>query len=173
MPDPRFTLHSDDWIMIPFSLLWGGFAIFWEAGVLGNWGGKPGSVFMDIWGIPFVVIGQYMIWGRFLHDQWLKRRTYYGVTNRRVLTVQEGMRRRISSTFLSMLSKIECEEGTRGTLWFGPKPPILGSRRSGTRGSSRFKIRELDDVSVFSDIADARAIRDLVVELQGKASLAS
>jgi hypothetical protein len=40
---------------------------------------------MVLWGVPFVVIGQYMIWGRFLYDAWLKPRTYYGITNRRVL----------------------------------------------------------------------------------------
>ena len=75
-PNPGVIFHSDDWYTIPFSLLWGGFAIFWEAGVLGYWGkaqsGGP-STFMVIWGIPFIVMGQYLIWGRFLHDAWLKR----------------------------------------------------------------------------------------------------
>jgi hypothetical protein len=75
-PNFGVIFHSDDWYMIPFSLLWGGFAIFWEAGVLGYWGhnskGTP-SVFMALWGIPFVVIGQYMIWGRFLYDAVKKR----------------------------------------------------------------------------------------------------
>ena len=27
-PNPSVIFHSDDWYMIPFSLLWGGFAIF-------------------------------------------------------------------------------------------------------------------------------------------------
>ncbi len=75
-PNPNVIFHSDDWYLIPFSLLWGGFAIFWEAEVLGYWGHPRGtpSTFMALWGIPFVVIGQYMIWGRFLYDAWLKRR---------------------------------------------------------------------------------------------------
>ena len=72
MPNRGVIFHSDDWTMVPFSLLWGGFAIFWETGALGYWGKGPRggvpSLFMAIWGIPFIVIGQYMIWGRFLYD---------------------------------------------------------------------------------------------------------
>src|SRR5208283_4403082 len=106
MPNPRVVFHSDDWFAIPFSLLWGGFAIFWEASVLGFWnfsarsGLHPVSYFMALWGVPFVVIGQYMIWGRFLVDAWLKRRTYYAVTNRRVLILQEGWKRGTRFSFL-------------------------------------------------------------------------
>jgi hypothetical protein len=91
-PNPGVIFHSDDWYLVPFSLLWGGFTIFWEASVLGYWARQPRSpsTFMVIWGIPFILIGQCMIWGRFLYDAWLKRRTYYAVTNRRVLVLQEG-----------------------------------------------------------------------------------
>src|SRR5579863_4071401 len=93
-PNPGVIFHSDDWFIIPFSFLWGGFAIFWEASDLGIWEthakSHPISWFMAFWGFPFVVIGQYMIWSRFFWDAWLKRRTYYAVTNRRVLILQEG-----------------------------------------------------------------------------------
>jgi hypothetical protein len=72
MPNTRIIFHSDDWYLVPFSLLWGGFAIFWEAGVLGFWetNAKPHPIswFMSLWGIPFIVIGQYLIWGRFAVD---------------------------------------------------------------------------------------------------------
>ena len=125
-PNPDVIFHSDDWYMIPFSLLWGGFAIFWEAGVLGYWGhnskGAP-SMFMVIWGIPFVVIGQYVIWGRFFYDAWIKRRTYYAITNRRVLILQEGWKRKTSSTYLDSIPTIEREGSATGTLWFGAKYP--------------------------------------------------
>ncbi len=37
-PNPRVIFHRDDLYLIPFSVLWGGFAIFWAAGVSGYWG---------------------------------------------------------------------------------------------------------------------------------------
>jgi hypothetical protein len=111
---------------VPFSLLWGGFAIFWEAGALGYCGGP--SLFMVIWGVPFVLIGQYMIWGRFLYDAWLKRRTYYAITNKRLLIVQEGWSQKTSSMYLGEIPAIEREGATTGTIWFGKKYPLLGGR---------------------------------------------
>jgi hypothetical protein len=40
MPNPRVVFHSDDWAVIPFSLVWTGFFIFWEADALGIWRDK-------------------------------------------------------------------------------------------------------------------------------------
>jgi hypothetical protein len=62
--------------MIPFSLLWGGFAIFWLLGasrIANFWTNRPDKTlqwFGVVWGTPFVLVGQYMIWGRFVHNYW-------------------------------------------------------------------------------------------------------
>jgi hypothetical protein len=37
MPNPHIIFHSEDWQMIPFSLLWAGFAFSWEGDALGLW----------------------------------------------------------------------------------------------------------------------------------------
>jgi hypothetical protein len=163
-PNPNKLFHSDDWYIIPFSLLWGGFAIFWEASVLGYLGSSKGtpSTFMVLWGIPFVLFGQYMIWGRFLYDAWVKRRTYYALTNRRVLILQEGFKRKTNSTHLVTIPSIEREGSYAGTLWFGTKYPLIGSRRQQKRNMSRFTF---GDVPVFADIDDVDSVYRLALNL--------
>ena len=93
-PNQSKIFHKEDAFLVPFSLLWGGFAIFWEAGVAGLWPSGPRShetwIFGVIWGIPFVLIGQYFIWGRCLYAAWKKKRMHYAVTDRRVIVVQNG-----------------------------------------------------------------------------------
>jgi len=172
MPNPGRIFHSDDWALIPFSLLWGGFAIFWEASVLGylNFGSKSSAhsapSFFVLWGIPFILYGQYMIWGRFIVDGWLKRRTFYAVTNRRVLIFQEGWKAKRRLIFLESLPEISREGTTTGTLWLGPKLPTFGSRGSRLRGMSRFYVG--DSVPVLADIADAEGVERLILDLREK-----
>ena len=113
-PNRSVIFHPDDALMIPFSLAWGGFAIFWLLGASGIWdvfSNKPNhsfQIFGIIWGTPFVVIGQYMIWGRFLYERWKKRRTFYILTNRRALIIEQGLRgRKTTSVYLSDLSIVD------------------------------------------------------------------
>lgn len=163
IPNPRVIFHSDDWISIPFSLVWTGFFVFWEGNALGLIGGSKGfDDFFAIWGIPFLLVGNYIVWGRFFHDAWLKRRTYYAVTNRRAFILQEGWERKSVSAFPNEISIIEREGSQRGTLWLGPKYPLRGPRGSKTRSMSRFAV---GDVPVFADIDDVDAVHRLLVEL--------
>jgi hypothetical protein len=169
MPNPRVVFHSDDWAAIPFSLLWTGFVVFWEAQAFGFWQGtsRPDgpNTFMILWGIPFLVIGNYLVWGRFLSDAWLKRRTYYAVTNRRVLVLQEGRTRKTSTIFLEEIPQIEKEGNTTGTLWFGTKHPVVVPRGRKSRNMSRFS---LGDVPLFADIDDVDSIHRLIMDLRAK-----
>lgn len=170
MPNPRIIFHSDDWSVIPFSLMWTGFFVFWEGQALGFWrdNAKPyaPSTFEILWGVPFLLFGQYMVWGRFFGDAWIKRRTYYAVTNRRVLILQEGWKRKTQFSFLESIPEISSEGGDVGTLWLGTKLPILGSRGSAKRSISRFDIR--DAVPTLADIDDVEAVHHLILELREK-----
>lgn len=77
-PRQGLLFRSTDIYAIPFSLLWGGFAVFWEYSVLVNARGPAN--FFALWGIPFVFVGLYMVVGRFFADRYQRSRTYYGVT---------------------------------------------------------------------------------------------
>jgi hypothetical protein len=95
MPNTRIMFHSDDWAMIPFSVLWLGFFVFWEADTLGWTGKHQLDWFSQLWGIPFLIVGNFMLGGRFPWDAWVKRRTYYAVTNRRVILLEHSWKKKI------------------------------------------------------------------------------
>ena len=160
-PNPDVVFHKDHWGMIPFSLLWGGFAIFWLVGASGIadlWTNRPDKTFQwfgVIWGTPFVLIGQYMIWGRFLHKRWKKRRTYYGLTNRRALIVENGFKgRTVSSAYfenMALVDKWVRSDGI-GSLSFGG--PVTGEWRWGKNNPPRPPtLDDLDQVDSVYHIA--------------------
>jgi len=105
------------WYLIPFSLLWGGFAIFWEVSVLASGGGP----FFALWGIPFVVAGLYLIFGRILVARREAERTAYAVTNRRILILTGTFSRRTTELDLTQLPPSQLDVGSRGigTITFG------------------------------------------------------
>jgi hypothetical protein len=137
-PSPNKIFHSDDWAVIPFSAIWLGFFVYWEGEALGlpGFGGTTGHVeiFQVVWGIPFLLFGNYMLWGRFFWDEWLKRRTFYAITNRRVLLVQRGLSFKTWSVFPNELSTLEREGINVGTLWLAlnTQSSLGGARKSVT-----------------------------------------
>ena len=70
--------------MIPFSLVWCGFAFFWEFGVISS--GAP--IFMAIFGLPFIAVGLYITVGRFLWKAYIRKRTAYVITNKKIIRKQ-------------------------------------------------------------------------------------
>lgn len=169
-PNARVIFHREDVALIPFSLLWGGFAIFWEAGVSGFWGSgqHPGNSWLIgiIFGVPFVLIGQYLIWGRFIYAAWKKRRTHYAVTERRVIVVQNGWRRQMASAFIDALPTITKEGGDNGlgTLRFAQAEPMW----SGRQGWGIWDAMRVGSFPTFVDIDDVQSVYRLVSDLREK-----
>ena len=167
-PNPAIMFHSEDWGFIPFSLLWGGFAIFWlvsASGIWDIWTNHPNRSFEYfglIWGTPFALVGQYMIWGRFLYERWKKRRTYYALTNRRALIVMDGIRSKSSSSayfeHLSMVDKQVRSDGN-GRISFGG--PVVGHFRWGKNNPPR--------PPTFDDVDDADSVYQIAAQLHDKA----
>ena len=121
-PRQGLRLNISDVIIIPFSLVWCGFAVFWETTAIK--GHAP--LFFKLWGVPFVVIGSYMVFGRFFVDVWMRARTFYGVTNRRLIIVTDGFSRRVRSLPWQSLSEATLAErgDGGGAINFGPRLPF-------------------------------------------------
>lgn len=119
-PRQGFVLRAADWFLIPFSIMWGGFAIFWEASVIAN--GAPS--FFVLWGIPFVLFGLYLVLGRFWVDARQRASTTYGITSERVIILSGIVSRAVKSLNIDTLTDISLAEcpGGGGTITFGSVP---------------------------------------------------
>lgn len=162
-PRRGVVFRPSDAYMIPFSLLWGGFAIFWEASVLRVPG--PNAGFMSIWGIPFVLMGLYLIAGRFFVDARIRAKTYYGLTNRRAIIVSGLFSRTTNSLPLRTLADISLQERSdrSGTILLRrPLPYYWGS---GMRwpGMSQYS------TPAFDLIPNAKAVHDQLLQAQSAA----
>jgi hypothetical protein len=117
VPRQGFVLQPADAFLIPFSLMWAGFAVFWEVSVLST----PAPGFFAIWGIPFVAMGAYFTIGRFFADSWRRSRTTYGLTSQRVIIRSGSSLKSLSLRTLSDVTLTERPDGT-GTITFGSSP---------------------------------------------------
>ena len=117
-PRSGIRLRGQDAFLIPFSILWCGGAIFWEASVIRT--GAP--FFFMLWGVPFVLAGLYIVFGRFIVDARSRARTYYGVTSERILIVSGLFTQQTKSLQLRTLTDVSLtQRGDRsGTITFGP-----------------------------------------------------
>jgi hypothetical protein len=68
-PYTGLILRPIEFFLIPFSLFWGGFAFFW------NIEAAQGSADLgfQLFGLPFLAMGLYITFGRFLLDIYLRR----------------------------------------------------------------------------------------------------
>jgi hypothetical protein len=153
-PARGLLLTSQDWFLIPFSLLWGGFAIFWESSVLNT----NGPIFMKLWGVPFVLIGLYLVAGRFLFDAWIRRGMYYAVTNKRILILRSGPFSKFTAMSLDQLPDVNLNEYAdgRGTIRFGTSTPFAAGRGFSSSTPS------LDPTPQFIAMKDARRVFDYI-----------
>lgn len=147
-----------DLALIPFTLAWGAFAIFWEATVLRS----KAPAFMTLIGGAFVLVAIFMTFGRFALDAWLRSATVYALTDRRVLILRTGFFSDFKALRLDRLPEATLSEKAdgRGTIRFGPPTPMF-SRYSGGFGSWT---PSLDPTPQFLAIEDARRVFGLIQE---------
>jgi len=121
-PPQGVRLQAVDAFLIPFSFLWAGFAIFWETLVIVQ--GAP--IFFAGVGVPFVILGLYLVVGRFGVDARQRARTFYALTDRRVVIISGIFSRSTRSLAVRTLSDVALtkRKGGSGTISFGPMSPL-------------------------------------------------
>lgn len=111
------VLRPVEAFLIPFSILWGGFALFWNVSVWTT----GADLSFRLFGLPFLIVGLYVTVGRFLLDKFIRKRTTYAVTNRRVLMIGGASRSKVKSLDIKRLPSLEFDERPdgSGTVRFG------------------------------------------------------
>lgn len=96
-PEKGNIFRQGDLMMVLFALMWLAFSVFWEIIALRSAFGGGGPVFLALWGLPFVAIGLYLLFGRFLQTIYLRDKTFYVITNKKIIvksgrkiTLREG-----------------------------------------------------------------------------------
>ncbi len=123
-PPQGIILRDSDWTAIPFSLLWGGFAICWECAACGIFNRGRFNPCPATFGLPFVAVGLYMIAGRFFHDAWERGRTWYALTDRRVLILRVGESLSLKGLQLAEVPVVRLQQfrDGSGTITFVAEP---------------------------------------------------
>ncbi len=164
MPRQGVVFRASDLFVVPFSLLWGGFALFWNLGV---WASDAPLLFR-LFGLPFLVAGAYMIVGRFWIDARRRANTTYGLTDQRVIIASGAFAPTLKSLNLRTLSDVtlaQRPDGT-GTITFGPTH-FASAMYAGTSWPGT------PQVPSFETIPDAHRVYGLVREAQARAGSGS
>jgi hypothetical protein len=151
-PDPAVTLTHADWFVIPFSIFWTGFSIAWEASAVAE-ASRGTAPLLALWGIPFVAIGLFMLYGRFVFKRRRKRRTAYGLTDRRAL-VAVGDRALSDSPVRAVPTTVRrTRDGAHVSVSFGSGGAGATARMYANTGMEAFARGAGADVA-FYDVAD-------------------
>ena len=156
-PRQGIRIRPADAFLIPFSLLWGGFALFWNTSV---W--KAGApLFFRLWGLPFLLMGAYITVGRFWVDAYRRARTAYGVTDQRILISSGIFSPTIESLSVHTLTGVTLTQRPdgSGTISFGPTH-FAAAMYAGMPWPG------VPRVPSFEMIPDAKRVYDIVREAQ-------
>jgi hypothetical protein len=150
-PFEGFVVTSMDAFLIPFSLLWASFAVFWNVSVWAS--GAP--VFFSLFGLPFLIVGAYFVIGRFLHDRFIRRGTSYRVSNRRILIERNGKQKSLDIRRLPQIELNETQDGS-GSIRFGSSLSIFAMNGFAIWSPS------FDPTPQFIRIPNARGVYEII-----------
>ena len=144
-PATGFIFRKPDVFFIPFSLVWGGFACFWEYTVYRA-------------GAPYF----FLLFGRFFYDILRRRKTVYALTSERILRLTG---KTLSAWNLKDLpqASIELSADRRGTIAFGA---LTLPAMSGLGGSRAAASRVL--LPAFEKIQNATDVFNMVQSAQSR-----
>jgi len=163
-PRQGLMLRGIDGFAIPFALVWTSVPLI---GGLATLAGPKSNLFGLVPVVPFILIGLYLLIGRFFVDSAQRRRTFYALTDERVMIVSGLGSRSVRSLALRSLEQLDVSERAsgQGTITFGRS--AFGSfALPGWPGKSY-------QPPMFEMISDVAAVAKLIREAQRAANAPS
>jgi hypothetical protein len=159
-PRQGLMFTSRDAVLVPFSLVWLSFVVFWT--MTAARGNAPG--FFILWGMGFLAIGLFFTIGRFFVDAWIRARLIYAVTNQRILVIRPAPFANLVTLGLGNLPQVSLSEGSggRGTIRFGDNSLFA---TFGRRNGFASWVDSLDPVPQFLGIEDAKSVFNQIQSL--------
>ena len=141
-PAKGHIITSQDLLLIPFSLFWCSFAFFWEYSALTS--GAP--FFFALFGLPFIAVGLYFLVGRFFHTAYLRKHTFYVITNLKIIRKRGKKIDMLDISTIPPLQIHAFNDGS-GTITFGMLygDVYTGQNRRGARVN--FTLENIPDVA--------------------------
>jgi hypothetical protein len=160
-PDPRVRFTGADGFLVPFSILWGGFAVVWEIMAIT----RTESPLFVIWGIPFVLVGLYFIFGRFIVKKRRKLTTTYALTDSRAI-VCTGNRSVADTPVRAMPTKVDrSKDGQHVSVTFGYQGAMGMFGMYQNTGLDFFSLGLGQNVAFF-DVPDANGLLTALDQVQ-------
>lgn len=158
-PPQRILFRRTDFFLIPFSIFWFGFAIFWETTVAMT----NAPFFFKLWGIPFLVAGLYLTVGRFFLDARKRKNTFYVITQDSIFIRSGIFSPDIVTISINTLSLMTCtfKPDGSGTIVLGPE----NFRNTGMQGIDWPGVKQTPRLEM---IPNVKKVYDIIIQNQYK-----
>lgn len=140
-PEKYSLFEKNDILLIPFSIFWCGFAIYWEYTAFA----KQTPLLFRLWGIPFVCVGLYFVIGRFFFRSYLLRHSAYAITDRKIIR-KSGKKVEMLQRYALPPMQVEQKEDGSGTIRFSVSNRIRAGTVSFSADPAGFSLVGLSDV---------------------------
>ena len=153
-----------------FGLFFAGFSLFWIAAAAAMTGGTGRDgiegvfAFFPLFGIPFLLVGLYLVVGRIFWDAYVRGRTWYTLTNQAAFIAREirGKRSLKRYPFADMTS-IDLRDDTPGSVYFAEEINVYRRSSGGRNGLPRRTRSSTHRIPIgFRRIEDARRVYRLI-----------
>lgn len=172
-PNKGLLWHSADYILVPFMLLWMAMPSYTLFSITTGQQKTTDPVEIAVLSL-FTAIGTYMVFGRFLIDAWLRGRTYYGLTNQRVIVVMQFFDKKVKSLDIAFpyeLEMVEKRDGSGSITFLSPEEAGKKSRQSSPfKALEELQNMNSDAQTKLEKVSNIRHIHNLIREAHQAAS---